>query len=249
MVYITGDTHADFSRFYKRNFPDQKEMTRSDHVIVCGDFGIWNKTPDDKNRLDALAKRDFTILFCDGNHENFDRLYSDEFPVVDYHGGKAHRIRGNIYHLIRGEVFSLDGKTFWAFGGAQSHDIRDGILDPDDPDFEQKYRICRRSRMMFRVNHKSWWAQEMPSIAEMNHGADTLAAHDWRVDYIITHCCPHHIAALYSGGAYEPDPLTQYFDDVAARTDFDRWFFGHYHKDWWRYGRYEMLYHGIRRIV
>ena len=28
MVYITGDTHANFSRFEEDKFPIQKEMTR-----------------------------------------------------------------------------------------------------------------------------------------------------------------------------------------------------------------------------
>ena len=42
MVYITGDTHAVFNRFSTKNFPEQKEMTNDDFVIVCGDFGgIW----------------------------------------------------------------------------------------------------------------------------------------------------------------------------------------------------------------
>ena len=41
MIYITGDTHADFSRFTKRQrcrLPF--ELTEKDIVIVCGDFGL-----------------------------------------------------------------------------------------------------------------------------------------------------------------------------------------------------------------
>ena len=34
---------------------------------------------------------------------------------------------------MRGQVFTIDDKTFFTFGGAQSHDIRDGILETDDP--------------------------------------------------------------------------------------------------------------------
>ena len=49
MIYITGDTHADFSRFSTKNFPEQKEMTKDDYVIICGDFGgIWNYLYSDK---------------------------------------------------------------------------------------------------------------------------------------------------------------------------------------------------------
>ena len=40
MIYITGDCHQDFERFNMKNFPEQREMTRDDHVIICGDFDL-----------------------------------------------------------------------------------------------------------------------------------------------------------------------------------------------------------------
>ena len=130
-VYVTGDCHADFGKFSVRRFPEQKELTRDDFVIVCGDFGIWHDDPEERYQLKWLSEKPFTLLFADGNHENFDRLKS-EFPIVDFHGGKAHKIRDNIYHLMRGYVFNLCGKKFFVFGGASSHDIQDGILNPED---------------------------------------------------------------------------------------------------------------------
>ena len=39
MIYITGDCHRNFERFNTRNFPEQKEMSKEDYVIICGDFG------------------------------------------------------------------------------------------------------------------------------------------------------------------------------------------------------------------
>lgn len=43
MIYITGDTHSDFTRFSTDKFPIQSEMTKNDYVIICGDFGgVWN---------------------------------------------------------------------------------------------------------------------------------------------------------------------------------------------------------------
>lgn len=42
MIYITGDTHADFSRFNEEKFSIQTQMTKKDYVIICGDFGgVW----------------------------------------------------------------------------------------------------------------------------------------------------------------------------------------------------------------
>ena len=114
MVYITGDTHCDFSRFDIENFPIQEEMTKSDYVIICGDFGgVWTyleESIQEKQRLDWLNERNFTTLFVDGNHENFTRLY--DYPVENWHGGKVHKIRDSVFHLIRGEIFDIDGKSF-----------------------------------------------------------------------------------------------------------------------------------------
>ena len=59
----------------------------------------------------------------------------DEYPVEQWHGGNVHKIRPHVIHLMRGQVFELQGRTFFTMGGAQSHDIADGILDMDCPDF------------------------------------------------------------------------------------------------------------------
>ena len=252
MIWVTGDTHGDFSRFYARAFPVQKEMTRADTVIVCGDFGgVWQDCPDERAGLKTLAAKPFTTVFADGNHENFDRLAS-EFDTVDFHGAKAHRIRDNIFHICRGEVMELEGRTFWFFGGARSHDISDGILDPAE--FHSKEALRARMKQMvctghymFRILGESWWPDEMPNDEEMQHGLQTLAAHGNKVDYIVTHCCPAFVAAAFSAGRYEPDELTTYFNRVNDETEFTRWFFGHYHANW-RYDNFNMIYERMVRV-
>lgn len=253
MVYITGDCHADFSKFNEEFFPEQEGMTRDDFVIVCGDFGIWHDTPEERSKLDWLSKKNFTILFVDGNHENFDRLYSNEFPVVDFHGGKAHKIRENIFHLMRGYVFDICDKSFFAFGGASSHDVRDGILDPSNyktnEDLQKAYIEWYRAGKIFRVNHLSWWSQEMPSEEECEFGIKTLSEHKSKVDYIISHCCPQKIATYFSRGMYKPDKLTLFFDTIAKCTEFGRWYFGHYHNNERYFEKYTVLYEDFERIV
>lgn len=43
MIYLTGDTHSNFSRFIEDKFQIQTEMTKNDYGIICGDFGgVWN---------------------------------------------------------------------------------------------------------------------------------------------------------------------------------------------------------------
>ena len=100
MIFITGDTHGDWiSRLRTESFPEQKEMTKDDYVIICGDFGIWDNSKREKYNLDWLKDKPFTTLFVDGNHENYDIL--DELPVKEWNGGKVHFIRPSVIHLMR----------------------------------------------------------------------------------------------------------------------------------------------------
>lgn len=254
-VYVTGDTHADFMRFSKRLgwFPEQELLTKDDIVIILGDFGgVWEDTPGERWWLDWLNRKSFTTVFVDGNHENFDRYYGNEFPIVDFCGGAAHQIRDSIYHLMRGYVFNIEGKTFFAFGGAQSHDIDDGILNPADSDFHDKYKeYLRQGKTMFRLNHRSWWKQELPSKEEMQRGRKNLSMHDYKVDYVITHCLPQSVLTSLAGGHYyEPDILTTYFDSLLDEgLQFKSWMCGHYHQHLNFMGKYDILYEQIVRIL
>lgn len=255
MIYITGDTHADFKRFNTKAFPEQKEMTRDDRVIICGDFGgIWSDTPEERYWLKWLNDKPFTTVYVDGNHENYDRYYGDEFPVVDYCGGKAHQIRPNIYHLMRGYVFEFEGKKFFTFGGASSHDISDGILDAADYEDPKEFgRVFAEKWLcgeLFRVNHISWWKEEIPSKDEMQRGIQSLAEHGNKVDYVITHCLPTSIAAAVSDGFYKPDALTDYFDKLLKDgLQFKEWHCGHYHRIEQFMGAYNIHYEDIYRLM
>lgn len=252
MVFVTGDCHANWKKFSIKSFPIQRELTRDDYVIVCGDFGLWHKNKTEQWWLKWFTTKKFTILFVDGNHENFDRLYSKEFEVVDFHGGKAHKIRENVYHLMRGYVFELCGKKFFTFGGASSHDIDDGILDMDDFEsaeaFVETYRQWCKQNKMFRVNHYSWWSQELPSQDEMDFGLKTLEEHDYKVDYVISHCLPQAIAVVM--GYRGADILTMYFNKLIENgLEFKEWYAGHYHRNERVLGKYYVLYEDILRIV
>lgn len=228
MIYVTGDTHGNFQRFKPEYFPEQNTLTRNDCVIICGDFGgIWTGGHDDDTNLDQLAKLPFTILFVDGNHENFDLL--NALPVEEWAGGKIHRLRPNVLHLMRGQVFEIQGYTFFTMGGASSHDIYNGILDPEAPDFEKRYWDMRRTNQQFRVNHINWWADELPSAEEYDGARTNLERIGWQVDYVITHCAPSSVASLLGGGSYLPDNLTDFLEEVNQRLKYHYWLFGHYH--------------------
>ena len=251
MIYITGDCHRNFERFDIDIFPEQKEMSKEDFVIVCGDFGgIWDRDASgelETKLLDELESKPFTTLFVDGNHENFDRLYS--YPVEEWNGGKVHKIRPSVIHLMRGQVFTIAGKKIFTFGGAKSHDISGGILEYDDPDFHKKRKALERDFKPFRVNHYSWWEQELPSEEEMLEGTANLKVHGNKVDFIVSHCCAASTQVLIGEGMYKRDYLNEYLEMIRQSVVFKKWFFGHYHDNKNVNAQEILLYEQIIRIV
>lgn len=253
-IYITGDCHADFHKFATDKFPQQKELSHEDFVIICGDFGgVWADSDAERYWLNWLNRKNFTTLFVDGNHENFDRLNGGEFPTIDFYGGKAHKIRKNIYHLQRGEIYNIYNRKIFAFGGAKSHDIKDGILRLEQfsnmSTLLRTYNKLSKAGWLVRIDHLSWWDEEMPSKSEMTKGIENLEKCGNKVDFIVSHCCPQRIVDILSSGEYKPDDLTRYFDKIANTVEFSKWFFGHYHKDCVLEEKFIMNYNNITRIV
>ena len=248
MIYITGDTHGEFGRFPGGDvLPGQRRLLQGDYVIVCGDFGLcWAKDKEFEYHCDFFAKKPFTLLWVQGNHENYDAYKG--YPKEEWHGGQIQRIRPSVLHLMRGQVYELNGRKFFTMGGASSHDIQDGILEPDDPDSEEKFQQLEQRGALFRVNHRSWWAEELPSEAEYLEARANLARVHWNVDYIISHCCPSSIQDVFSGGMFKKDALTEFFDEVRQKCTFQYWFFGHYHSNMVIEKRYAMLYEQIIRL-
>ena len=133
-------------------------------------------------------------------------------------------------HSLEGQVFDFGGLAWFTMGGAASHDIQDGILDPADPDFEHRYWLMRRMRSMFRVKGVSWWAEEMPSQAEYQEALANLERVNWTVDCVLTHCAPSGVVQEINP-SYGTDELTDFLEMVSQRCKFAYWFFGHYHEN------------------
>lgn len=214
MIYLTSDTHReiDIHKINPDEFVEGLKMTREDYLIICGDFGcIWDGADGDRFWLKWINSLPWTTLFIDGNHENFDVLNS--YPVVDFHGGKAHQIRDNIYHLMRGHIFDLQGKKFFAFGGGYSHD--------------QKYR----------TESKNWWKSEFPTKEECQLAVSNLQEAGWKVDYVLTHDIfgEHPFAKKYNVDmeAYHDEvvALHSFLDEIHQKLEYNMWFHGHYHTD------------------
>ena len=252
MIFVTGDTHGDWiNRLNVDSFPEQKEMTKDDYVIICGDFGIWDNSKREKYNLSWLDDKPFTTLFVSGNHENYDIL--DSLEMSEWHGGLVNFVRKSVIHLMRGQVFNIEDKTFFTFGGASSHDISAGILEPDDPNFKgKKKQLDKDPFALYRINHVSWWERELPSENEMEMGLDNLKKENNKVDYIITHSPYTSLLRQMDGGSglYKSDYLTDYLQNIKQTVDYKHWLFGHMHvNQTYHWERSTCLYEQIIRIL
>ena len=223
MLFVTGDIHGDIDihKLNTRNFPIQEELTRDDFIVICGDFGlVWDGGRRDQYWLDWLEEKTLTTLFVDGNHENFDLL--SEYSVTEWNGGKVQFIRPHVIHLTRGQVFTIEGKTFFTMGGASSHDRG------------------------YRQKGKSWWPQELPNAEEYTEAERNLEKNGWTVDYVLTHCAPSSVESYLNRG-YHPDRLTMFLESLYGRLHWTTWYMGHYHQDL-SFGKYRLLYNDVIEV-
>lgn len=221
MIHITGDTHGtrDWGKIFMayRN----RKISSGDYLIITGDFGaIWNGNGKDDEILNRYEKLPFTILFIDGNHENFDVLNS--YPVEMWNGGKIHKIRNNIIHLMRGQVFTIENKTFFTMGGGTSID-KEWRLQWK---YEQNQYLKRG-----KSPKKIWWEQELPTEDEILEAKKNLSANQNRVDYILTHTQSNLFMERQLQFIKENSILTNFLDYVVENVQYKRWFCGHFHVD------------------
>lgn len=229
-IWITGDTHGLFNtgKLMSENWTEQKNLDREDYLIIAGDMGVcWfgmdKGTDGDRCTKEFYEKQQYTTLWIDGNHENFDVL--ERYPVEIWNGGKIHRISDNIIHLMRGQVFEICGKKIFVMGGGYSIDKK-----------------CR-------VSGCSWWKQEMPSLSEYEEGLCNLLEHSNKVDYVITHTTtPEIMNELFSEILPEEIELGNYLKLLEKSIEFKHWYFGHLHVDCDIDDKHTALYERVVRI-
>lgn len=113
-IFITGDKHGSLVPFF--GLAQRNELTPADILLIAGDAGyVWRE--HDSSPLTTLQQLfPGTVAFVDGNHENHALLNSMEVQL--WNGGRVHRVDERVYHLMRGELYSIDGTTIFTFGGA-----------------------------------------------------------------------------------------------------------------------------------
>lgn len=206
MVYVTGDTHGDIDRLFDRQW---RKLKAGDTVIVCGDFGfLWNDDRDEKDVIKYLGSRKYTVAFLDGTHDNFDSINRCRQTV--WKGGLVHRISDNLFHLCRGQIYNIEGKSIFVFGGGES-------TDKD-----------------MRLDSGKWWRQEIATPEEMAEGAKRLDENEKRVDYILTHEPPAPVKSAMQLRRGETELVTKingYFDKISRLCKFRHWYFASLHED------------------
>ena len=234
MIYITGDLHGDINSVRGSNIMNTlKTLTEDDFLIVTGDFGyIWNNayTPKETGILNNLRHtvNNATILFVDGNHENFERLYN--LPTVEMFGNEVGIANDGIYWLKRGNIYNIENNKIFTFGGAASID------------------------KMWRKNRISWWEEEIPNSEEVNRAYETINTAE-QIDYIITHTCPDRIKNKFpnwklDGGFECPvQKMLDYIDEVSMKRFPNlKWYFGHFHWNQNIDDRYNLLYEKVLKL-
>lgn len=203
MIYVTGDTHGDYSRFKE---PSIKKLKRGDTLIICGDFGFfWDNSRKERSIIKKLTKKGYTIAFLDGCHENFDIL--EKHPVSDWNGGKARVISDNLIHLMRGQIYTIEDKKIFTFGGGHSQDFD------------------------FRRNSQNWWKREKPSHEEIIEAIENLKLNDNSLDYVITHEPPVSLKDCLNVDVLQRLEVHALFEDIIKTCTYQKWFFGKCHID------------------
>lgn len=206
-IYVTGDMHGSFDAISKYLLT----LKKNDWLIVAGDFGIpW--TPKghlghkDELEILQLFSNKLHACFIDGNHENFDLLKT--FPIEETSIGNVRNVNG-VYQLLRGEIYRINNKTIFTFGGARSID------------------------KAYRTPYVSWWPDEECNHEEIDNAIANLEKVNWTVDYVITHTAPTAFSDMH------PDIIknkgkcsTQAFlDHIYSKINYKKWYFGHFHDD------------------
>ena len=182
MIYLLSDLHGDFSMSGLKEYLSLCD--ENDLLIILGDIGLaFENTELNRKFTDSFLAIDKKIAFVDGNHENFDYLYS--FPEEEWNGGQVHRLTENIVHLKRGYIYTIEEKTFFVFGG------------------------CKSSAKWKEMG--LWYPQEEPGDEEYIRAYQNLQKLDFKVDYVLTH--KYTKSSEPCSSMLELQALTDFIDD------------------------------------
>lgn len=214
---IAGDWHG--IAMDALNVVSEAHIRNIPVIVHVGDFGIWH---NDKPFLDKLESvldlYDIELYFIDGNHENFDMLYTKRLKEDG-----TRYVRDHISYLPRGFRWEWQGMSFMALGGAASIDRK------------------------YRKEGYDWWPQELISEYDIDKAikggpVDVMFTHDSpsTAPNSITDNLPGQMNARRAFGTLALETCTWHRTQLARVTNVvmpKALFHGHYHQ--WMQGIYK----------
>ena len=230
MIYITGDTHAALnneSGLYKKGHKLRKDFIKSlnpnDILIVLGDFG-YTWTPDILKQYSCPA----ITLVVDGNHDNF--TYLNLCPKIEMFGSEVGVIKDNVYRLLSGNIYSIEGIKTFIFGGALSID------------------------KSMRIPYKSWWPEEIPSTDTYKKALSNLESNNYDIDLFLAHTCSEDVCDKFFKYSYKiQDPVEKMLSELEFNIKYNnpdsnyKYMFGHHHT-FRTDGEYFCLYNQVLKL-
>ncbi len=221
MIYITGDTHRDFSRLYNL------KTSEEDMLIVLGDAGInYFLNEEDKNFKNYLKSFKLKLFCIRGNHEERPENINT-YKETEMFGGKVfiEEDYPNLIFAKDGESYNIDGKSVLVIGGAYSID--------------KEYRL-RYGYQWFkdeRLNEK-----EQETILKKVKGK--------HFDIVLTHTCPlkYEPKEVFMKGLEQSKvdkSMEVFLDKIEKNIDYDKWYCGHYHTEK-KIGKLEFMFGRIK---
>lgn len=211
MIYLTGDTHGNFTRI--KDFCDKMNTTKEDIMIILGDVGAnFHGGLTDKQRKEFLERLPITLFCIHGNHEMRPESI-DTYREIPWNGGTVYREDKypSINFAKDGEVYKLDEKEVLVIGGAYSVD--------------KQIRLLRGW---------PWFPDEQPSDEIRERVERRLNDIGWKVDIVLSHTTPlkyEPIETFISGmDRSRVDTSTEeWLDKIEEKLDYRKWYCGHFH--------------------
>lgn len=216
MVNITGDIHENITRLMKII----DGAMHGDTIIQLGDAGVnlknyYNQYPGEdeehKSKLNSAAEwKGVKILFVYGNHEKRPSTI-ESYKLKTYCGGQVY-VEDDYPALLfakDGEIFNIEGYTYFVLGGAYSTDCDE------------------------RTEGRDWWPDEQPSQEIRKEAESNINAAEHKVDFVLSHTCPKKFIPdtpkakiLEEQGEYSTE---EWLDSIEEHLQYRAWYCGHWH--------------------
>ena len=215
MIFITGDTHRDFSRF--ESFCRKNKTTKNDLMIVLGDASLnFYGEKSDKVKKYEVSRLPLTFFFIRGNHEM--RAESiQSYKKKEWQGGSVlvEDEFPSLLFAIDGEIYDIGGLETIVIGGA--------------------YSIDKETRIIYEPFWgKTWWEDELLSSQEKRRITKKLKEKNWKIDCVLSHTAPlgYEPRELFLHGVTQKEvdkSMKRWLDGIEKKLDYKHWWFGHYH--------------------